>query len=206
MNNVPTVYTDPHGMKGLSTDYVAFLNQKGVPARDFCKLTELLQAWTREQSTRRLKYREEKAWFRKTHPLCERFGKKYRSDRLPCLTDPSTGSKILFLDVPAKKHKKRLSDRDVDGWYAWGHLQTIVNAGLLLNIGHCKLDSCGRYFYGRVGKRFCSDKHAREYMRRTPQFKERNRKDQRKHYDKYFRAKPLARGRGNKKTRSRKSG
>jgi hypothetical protein len=44
----------------------------------------------------------------------------------------------------------------------------------------------------------------RKHMRQTPQFKKRNAADQRRHYDKYFRKKPLARGpgRGSKPARS----
>jgi hypothetical protein len=182
--------------------YVTWLNYGGAATEDFRKLTELAQAVAREESTGPNRQKAMLAWGRKTAPISRRIATQY-----PTFPDivgsPKRGGMPFFSSAPLRK---RLRVNDLEACFAIGHFQELVAAGLLSNIGRCKLASCRRYFHGRTGKRFCSDECARKHMRQTPQFRKRNAEDQRKHYDKYFRKKPLARGPGSKQTPRRKSG
>jgi hypothetical protein len=200
---------------GRLKEYVYFLNYGGVAAKDFRKLTELaaqlatqplrdkaLKAYRHKSGAMAYRHTAVMAFIRKTGPLLRRIARKYPSYDHLMVAGPRAGGALSCHTVPFRS----VRDSEFYASYAKADFRDIVNAGLLSRIGRCKLESCRLFFHGRIGKRFCSDKCARRQMRQTPQFKERNRKDQRKHYDKYFRAKSVARGPRSKRTRTRKSG
>jgi hypothetical protein len=167
----------------LLATYVAWLNYEGVAAEDFRTLTELAQCWAREASAGRYRRKEQMAWHRKTHPLCERITKKYPSVPHLLMTSPRSGAKLYVADIP---RTKRARGREWEAWFAMSDFRKILDAGLLFNIGRCTLASCRQYFHGRIGKRFCSDECARKHMRQTPDYKKKNAEHQRAHYQKYF--------------------
>src|SRR5580700_6489811 len=176
--------------------FVIWLNHGGAAAEDFRKLTELAQAMARDARTGPGRHNARLAWHRKTTPISRRIATKYPTfDEIVLSLDP--GGQPFFSSAPLRK---RLRTYDLEACFARGHFQELITAGLLSNIGRCKLESCGRYFHGRVGKLFCDAKCVRKHVRRTPQYRKRNAQDQRNHYDKYYRAKPLARGPGSKQT------
>jgi hypothetical protein len=184
--------------------YVRWLNYGGPAAADFRKLTDLATGMARDETIepeRRQKARM--AWSRKTLPLWRKIARQY----------PIVDDLVLSIKpgdppfVSSSPLRERLRTHDLAACFAIGHFREILTAGLLSNMGRCQLESCGRYFYGRAGKLFCSEKCMRKNMRRTPQFRKRNARDQRKHYDKYFRnARRKPRGPESKQTRRRKSG
>jgi hypothetical protein len=182
--------------------YVTWLNSAGAAAEDFRKLTELAVAMVREERTASDPYEAMGRWQLKTYPISRRIEEKYPTyDSLVSPLEP--GGKPFFFTLPLRK---RLRAHDATACSAKGYFRKIVAAGLLSNIGRCKIESCRRFFHGKIGKLFCSDKCLRKAMRQTPKYKQRNAGDQRKHYDKYFRAKPPARGSRSKQARRRKPG
>jgi len=180
--------------------YVWWLNTPGAAAQDFRKLTELAQAMARLEIARpnvpvtsrnrnRLisehihsRHTAMLALERKAQPICRRIATKYLTFS-ELVGSRKPGGKPYFTRVPLRKH---LRVWDLQACFAFGYLEQIMNAGVLSRIGRCKIDSCRRYFHGRIGKLFCSEQCLRKHLRQTPQFKERNRKDQRNHYDKMF--------------------
>lgn len=183
--------------------FVTWLNYGGAAADDFRQLTDLLKAMALDDTVgpeRRHKARL--AWSRKTLPLSRRIAKRY----------PIMDNFVLPLErgnppfSSSEPFRKQLQVNELAACNARGHLREIIAAGLLSKIGRCKLDSCRRYFCGRVGRLFCSDACMRKHMRHTPEFRKKNAEHQRAHYDKYFRKKPLTRGhRRNQQTRRRES-
>jgi hypothetical protein len=175
--------------------YVIWLNSGGPEAEDFRELTELIAKALREKSekvksTADDRYKATLYWGRKTRPVIRRIAIKYPTVPEFCLP-PTPGEKPFFSATPLRKDLR--GTWDLEACYAFGYLQEIVAAGLLSNIGRCELQSCRRYFWGRIGRLFCSDQCMRMHMRQAPQYKKKNATYQRKYYDKNFRAKPRAR-------------
>jgi hypothetical protein len=194
---------------GITTDeptfslngYVSWLNAPGVAVEDFRKLTELTQAMARLEiplpdvpitNRNRLRLASERISNRHkamlsleqvTQPICRRIAKKYPTFS-SIVGSRKAGGVPFFERVPLREDLR--GTWDLQACYAFGYLERIINAGVLGRIGRCKVESCRRYFHGRIGKLFCSDKCLRKHLRQTPQFKKRNREDQRNHYDKIF--------------------
>jgi hypothetical protein len=194
---------------GISTDeptfsldrYVVWLNSRGDAAEDFRKLTELAQAMERLETplptaslTNRNKNRLASEYIQSRHkammalelkaqPICRRIATKYPSFS-DLVGSRKPGGKPSFSRTPLRKNLR--GTWDLTACFAFGHLERIIAAGVLGRIGRCKIESCGRYFHGRVGRLFCSEKCLRKHIRQTPEFRERNRRHQRNHYDKIF--------------------
>lgn len=188
--------------KDCLTRYVIWLNHGGAAAEDFRKLTDFVLAMARDKTPARDRYKASLAWARKTSRISQRLAEKYPTWREPVLSPKPGGMPFSAINM---RFQERSRQHDLGACVARGHFEEILAAGLVLNIGRCKVETCRRYFWGKVGKFFCSDKCLRKEMRQTPSYKKNNAEHQRKHYDKYFRKKPRGRGRVSKQTRRRKS-
>ena len=116
--------------------YVTWLDLGGAAAEDFRELTELLIKAAQDKSTVRERYKASLHWKRKTDPVIRRITTKY-----PTFPGFALGLKPgdapFFSAEPIRKDLR--GTWDLTACHAFGELQEILAAGLLLNIGRCKL-------------------------------------------------------------------
>jgi hypothetical protein len=162
-----------------------WLNWEKAPVDDFRKLTDLLVNRSLEVGSGPLEYQAVVRWDRKIEPICRRIFQRFPTYSVPIfITDTRTGKGMPYID--RRPLRKDLRDSyDLSACFAIGHLFELFSTRMLGNIRRCEWQGvrragrrpsppCRRYFYGRLGKRFCSEACKRKNMRRTEKFQEMN--------------------------------
>jgi hypothetical protein len=173
--------------------FLSWLNWKDAPVDDFRKLTDLIVKLSLEAQSGPLGYQAAVRWDRKIDPICRRIAQRFPTYSVPVLLrETRTTEDVPYID--RRPLRKDLRDSyDLEACFAIGYLFELFSAGMLGNIRRCEWQGvrgagrrpsppCRRYFYGRLGKRFCSGVCKRKNMRRTEKYQEINALHQKVHY------------------------
>jgi hypothetical protein len=181
-------------LKFALNNFLTWLNWKDAPVDDFRRVADVVVRMSIEAEAGPLSYEADMRFDRKLDAMCRRIFQRFPTYEVPCLVREFRATEAVpFVDRRPVRRNYQRNPYDVEARFQISFMFELFRAGTLGKIRRCewqglkgsekrKSPPCGRYFYGRAGKRFCSGACKRKNFRQRPNFREVNAIHQRVHY------------------------